>query len=160
MRRMDRAITNKEDIKNILDTCKVCRLGMIENNQPYIVPLNYGYTWDDQLVLYFHGAKQGRKIEALKQVKEVCFEMDCDHALIEGDYATDYSYKYRSIIGYGQVTFYPEKQAKKKALHALMLQQANMPASMVERIPYEEKWIDVTEVFSITVTSLEAKGQI
>lgn len=160
MRRSDRAIVKKEEIENILLSCKVCRLAMIENNQPYIVPLNFGYTWDDELILYFHGAKQGRKIDAMKINKEVCFEMDCDHELIPGDYATDYSYGYRSIIGYGKISFKETMEEKRKALEVLMLQQANMPKHLIKKLPYENKWVDACAVFTLKVTSLQAKGQI
>jgi nitroimidazol reductase NimA-like FMN-containing flavoprotein (pyridoxamine 5'-phosphate oxidase superfamily) len=45
MRRKDREITNVNDKIAIISECKVCRLGLSENNYPYIVPVNYGYTY-------------------------------------------------------------------------------------------------------------------
>ena len=43
MRRKDRAVTDMQEIKAFLDEQKVARLGMNDDGQVYIVPLNYGY---------------------------------------------------------------------------------------------------------------------
>lgn len=60
MRRHDREVKNLEGIREILDVCKVCRLGMYDGGEVYIVPMNYGYELDgDKLTLYFHGAREG-----------------------------------------------------------------------------------------------------
>jgi nitroimidazol reductase NimA-like FMN-containing flavoprotein (pyridoxamine 5'-phosphate oxidase superfamily) len=62
MRRKDKEITNIEDKINIIDQCKVCRLGLSENNKPYIIPLNYGYSFENNmLTLFFHSAKEERR---------------------------------------------------------------------------------------------------
>ena len=46
MRRHDREVKNLEGIREILDVCKVCRLGMYDGGEVYIVPMNYGYELD------------------------------------------------------------------------------------------------------------------
>jgi len=41
-----------------------------ENNYPYIVPMNYGYVYENEkLTLFFHGAKEGKKIGILNNKK-------------------------------------------------------------------------------------------
>jgi nitroimidazol reductase NimA-like FMN-containing flavoprotein (pyridoxamine 5'-phosphate oxidase superfamily) len=45
MRRKDKEIVNIEDKIKIIDQCKVCRLGLSENNKPYVIPLNYGHSF-------------------------------------------------------------------------------------------------------------------
>jgi len=42
MRRKDREVTEMEEIQQIFDECKVCRIGIMDENGPYIVPVNYG----------------------------------------------------------------------------------------------------------------------
>ena len=44
MRRKDREVTEMEEIQQIFDECKVCRIGIMDENGPYIVPVNYGYV--------------------------------------------------------------------------------------------------------------------
>ena len=38
MRRKDRKVTNPEEIRKVLEECKVCRLGMTDGEKIYIVP--------------------------------------------------------------------------------------------------------------------------
>ena len=56
--------------------CDTCRVAMFDETFPYIIPLNFGTDLEDnQLYLYFHGAKIGKKIDLMKQNKNVSFEM-------------------------------------------------------------------------------------
>lgn len=75
LRRKDREVTETNELIQIIDQCKVCRIGMQDNAGLYIVPMNFGYTYENnQLVLFFHSAKEGRKIQALKENSVVCFD--------------------------------------------------------------------------------------
>ena len=88
MRRKEREITDTHQLQQILEECKVCRVAMQDKDGLYLVPLNFGYQYQDgKLTLYLHSSKEGRKISALSQNSSVCFEMDCSHKLVEGDVA-------------------------------------------------------------------------
>ena len=124
MRRKDREIVDINDKMAIIAECKVCRLGLSENNFPYIVPLNYGYIFENnKLTLFFHGAKEGKKIEMIKNNNNACFEIDCDGKLIERDKPSNYSYEYKSIIGFGKIYFLETNEDKTNGLNKLMKQQ-------------------------------------
>jgi len=71
MRRQDKEIQNEPEIKAIIKKAGVCRLGMINGNKPYIVPLCFGYHDN---VLYFHSSLKGKKIDILQKNPNVCFE--------------------------------------------------------------------------------------
>ena len=60
MKRQDKEIQNRQLIDEIISQALVCRLGLCRDNQPYVVPLNFGY---DGQRLYFHSAQKGMKIE-------------------------------------------------------------------------------------------------
>ena len=53
----------------------------------FVVPVNYGFEWEDELLLYFHSAKEGRKADAFRKDPNVAFELDCGYEVITGDYA-------------------------------------------------------------------------
>lgn len=54
--------------------CRTASVAMIDRNVPYVVPLSYGYELkEDSLVLYFHCAKEGRKLNILRCNDKVCF---------------------------------------------------------------------------------------
>ena len=54
MRRAEKEIKDQTDIDNIIKEARVCRLAMADKDQPYVVPLNFGY---DYPYLYFHDAR-------------------------------------------------------------------------------------------------------
>ena len=131
MRRKDREITNINEKMEIIEKCKVCRLGLSENNLPYVVPLNYGYIFEnDKLTLFFHGAIEGKKIEMIKNNYNACFEIDCDGKLIERDKPSECSYEYKSIIGFGKIIFLETNEEKIKGLNCLMKQQTGIDMNL------------------------------
>ena len=47
-------------------------VGMADGSRIYIVPMNFGYEFEgDSLILYFHGAGEGRKLELIRKNPEV-----------------------------------------------------------------------------------------
>jgi len=154
MRRKDREVKDLQEILNIIDACKVCRIAMQDKEGLYIVPMNFGYIYTEGcLQLYFHSAKEGRKIEAFKANSDICFEMDCEHRLIEGDKACDYSYAYKSIIGYGKVVFIDEPEEKKLALSALMKHQTG------KDFKFTDNMTDSVCVFKIVARDFSGKAR-
>lgn len=124
MRRNDREITDIKEKIAIIEQCKFCRLGLSDGNFPYIIPLNYGYTYDDEkLTLFFHGAIEGKKIEIMKKNNNSCFELDCDTQLTEGNSPCEYGYNFKSIIGFGEIIFLETSDEKSNGLKQLMKHQ-------------------------------------
>ncbi|HAH61874.1 MAG TPA: hypothetical protein DCL73_07230 [Treponema sp.] len=124
MRRTDREITDGATIRAILDSCKVFRLAMSAENVPYVVPLNYGYVFENgKYTVYFHCAQEGKKLDILRANNTVCFEMDTDHELTTAESACGYGYNYSSIIGNGIVKILDDAEDKKNGLKILMKHQ-------------------------------------
>jgi nitroimidazol reductase NimA-like FMN-containing flavoprotein (pyridoxamine 5'-phosphate oxidase superfamily) len=124
MRRKDKEIVNVEDKISIINQCKVCRLGLSENNKPYVVPLNYGYSFENNmLTLFFHGAAKGKKIDIIRHNANACFEIDCDNKLIESERACNYGYAFKSIIGFGEIKILEDREEKNNGLKKIMEHQ-------------------------------------
>lgn len=124
MRRADREVKDEKIIRHVLESCKVCRLGMMDSGRVYIVPMNYGYEYEEgRLTLYFHGAGEGKKIRLLRDNPAVGIEMDGEHALAAGRTACQYSYYYASIIGNGRAGMVTDLKEKSKALAIIMKHQ-------------------------------------
>ena len=151
MRRKERELTETADKLAVIEECKVCRLAMTDGNSPYIVPLNFGYTWENEvLTLYFHGAREGMKIDILKKNPAVCFEMDCGHRLIEADDPAGYSYAYQSIIGFGSIVFVEDLQEKNRGLNILMKHQAGREGFTLPDAALEKTCVYKVEAVSFT----------
>lgn len=122
MRRKERAIEDLTEIKKLVEACHVVRIAMTDEEYPYIVPVNFGYQWQEEaLTLYIHGARQGKKLRLIQQNNKVAVEMDTDHELISGGMRPDkYSYGYRSLIGYGDAEILDDLDQKRQALQLLL----------------------------------------
>lgn len=154
MRRKDREIESVEEILEILDRCAVCRLGLAQDGQPYIVPLNYGYAWEGgKLTLYFHSAGEGRKLDILRENNRACFEVDGGHRLLEAADPCGHSFAYESVIGFGRVDFLTEREEKTAALNRLMQHQTGKDAAY----PYSDAQLDAVTIYRLTVSSFTGK---
>ena len=82
MRRSDREITDRNEILQVMERCDVCRLALNDGEYPYILPLNFGMEQaGEQIILYFHGATEGKKLDLIARDPRASFEMDCGHIL-------------------------------------------------------------------------------
>ena len=158
MRRKDREVLDEVKIDKFIRNCDCCRIGFYdkENNEVYIVPLNFGYSnVDNKRVFYFHGAKEGRKIELISKTKKVSFEMDSNHELIIGKMACNYSERYQSVMGTGLISFVEDKDEKIAALNEIMFQSAGK-----KDWDFPEPMLNGVAVFMIEVTSLSCKEHL
>jgi len=152
MRRKDREVTDINDLLAIVEECRICHLGLIDDKGMYIVPLNYGYEYINQrLSLYFHSAHVGRKIDAIINNPNVCIEMDCDHRLIEGEKACDYSFGFKSIIGNGLASIVSDYHEKLKGLSLLMKHETQ------REFEFDEKMVNQVSVIKVEVNEFTGK---
>lgn len=147
MRRKDREVNAPEEIQRIFDTCKVCRLGLQDEGGVYVVPMNFGYCVENgRYILYFHGAKEGKKIDLIQKNMQVGIEMDCGHELVQGDIACQYSYHYCSVIGKGKAQIVEDSQEKSRALAIIMKHQTGREFDEFEKNPKLEKAVAIIRV--------------
>lgn len=157
IRRKDREIADLNEILDLLKQCKVCRLALCMNNKPYIVPLNYGYTYaDNKLTLYFHSALVGRKIDMLRANPRVCFETDTGHELVRGETACTYSFRYASVIGSGCILFIDDKDEKISALNILMRRQSGEDRDFI----FNDADIEKVLVYKLIVEEFTGKRHL
>ena len=154
MRRKDREIIHIEDKIKIISECKVCRLGLSQNNQPYIIPLNYGYSFDGHnLILYFHSANEGKKLDIIRSNHNACFEIDCHHKLIEAERACNYGYMFKSITGFGKIIFMETEDEKNNGLNQIMKHQTGKE----ERYNFDNDALKNVTVYKLLVEEFTGK---
>lgn len=156
MRRKDREVTDKNKIEEIIKSCYCCRVGFNDDGEVYIVPLNFGYCLqDDNYTFYFHGAKEGRKIDLINKNPYVGFELDTNYRLNTGEIACEYSCRFQSIIGNGTASIVDDIAEKEKGLSLIM--KHNTGKSEWE---FNEKMLSAVCVFKIAVTALSCKEHL
>ena len=121
MRRAEREVTDPEQIRAILEGCDRFRLGLWDGEEVYVVPLSYGYHYEEGCcTFYFHGSAQGRKAEALARGGNVGFELDRGVELVTAEVACGHSTRYQSIVGSGEVKRLMDLEEKRLALGKIM----------------------------------------
>ncbi len=150
MRRKDREVTDFNEIVSILEKCDVVRLGMYDGNEPYIVPLNYGYKCEgNKLSLYFHSAIEGRKVDILREYPNVCFEADCSFSLIKGEQPCTWSAFHESVMGKGKIRFIDDVAEKTQAMDCLMKRYGFEGTPKYDEAVFKRTLLYVLEVSSV-----------
>lgn len=121
MRRMDRAVTDPQEITEIMSRCEVLRLAINTEGAPYVLPVNFGME-PDGMTLYIHGANRGTKYDLIAKDNRVGFELDCNHGLVLDDGDHSCTMDYESVVGWGIVEEVTEEAQKRHALKLLMKQ--------------------------------------
>jgi len=153
LRRKDLEVTGKENIDPILQACRVCRIAMISEGKPYILPMVFGYEWEgERLVLYLHCGLKGRKNDALRSCPQTCFEMDREEGLIgEGGPAHRHSRAFSCIIGEGAVEFAENNDQRRYGFDRIMEHQTGRSGWS-----YVDAYLATTEVLRIRADSFQA----
>ena len=136
MRRADREITNYQQIKSIIEQAKVVHIGMIDNDRPYVVPMQYGFVFaDGTLTLYVHCAKEGRKLDILKKNPRVFIELETNVAIVSGgDVPCKYGSEYASVMGDGTAVIVEDVAEKISGLQLMMKTQSGRDFEITEQM--------------------------
>ena len=154
MRRMDLAITDDREIDRVIQSCDCCRLAFADGKRPYIVPLNFGFCWEDGVrVFYFHGASAGRKVDLIRSLGYAGFELDTNHQLNPHEKPCDFSMGYQSVVGEGEIQELTDLAAKTQALQIIMKQVSGR-----DGWEFPPTVLSKTGVFRLTVKEICARG--
>ena len=149
MRRSDREVCDPREIEEIIATAVVCRLGLIDGDRPYIVPVCFGYE-DNHL--YVHCAPVGHKIDLLTANPNVCVELEANVELTRSDLACEWVFRYRSAIGYGRGSIIADGEQKEHCLDVIL---AHYGGSGPQR--YKRTSLDKLVIIDIAMESWTAK---
>ena len=145
-------VTEPQQIRHILDTGKVLHLGLAVDDEPYVVPMNYGYALEDEkLTVYLHSAVQGKKLDMIRANPNVFFEIDCDLMPFEGRVPCQYGLVYSSVMGRGKATIVEDVEEKKRAMSILMKTQTG------KDFTFEDRLVTIVAVIRIDVSEYTAK---
>ena len=152
MTKRELQITDPDQIKEILDTARVLHLGLAVDNEPYVVPMNYGYSIEDgKLVLYLHSALRGKKLDMIRANPNVFFSLECGLTPFEGQVACQYGLAYSSVMGRGTARLVEDVEEKKQAMSILMKTQTG------KDFTFEDRLVSIVAVIRIDVEAYTAK---
>ncbi len=148
MRRKDKEIKEKSQVEQVIQAARVCHLALADNGQPYVVPLNFGYR---DGVVYFHSAREGRKIDMLKANPRVCLAFSSPGDLVQGDTACKWGQLFESVIAFGKARLVEDEDERRAGLDAIMAQYGGPEGE------YPESKLKITAVIAVTINEMTGK---
>ena len=153
MRRKDREVTDIDAIIGIIDECDIIRIGLADGDYPYIVPVNFAYTYNEGVIKFFiHGAMAGRKYELMNRNGKCTFEMDIP---LEMDCITekrDVTMRYKCVMGTAVIRFLHDDE-KQNAIDNIIMARYDETRCF----DYNRSAVNRTAVAELTVNSITAK---
>ncbi len=150
MRRSDRQVTDFNEVLNILDGCDTIRVAFNDSPYPYCVPLSFGYeVTDGKLYIYFHSAKEGKKLDLIKKDCRVCVEADKLISFV--DRGTSVTADYASIIAFGRAEIVTGNECVRGL--ELLLKHCKIEGHSAKECAAR----DITAVVKITVDEITGK---
>jgi nitroimidazol reductase NimA-like FMN-containing flavoprotein (pyridoxamine 5'-phosphate oxidase superfamily) len=128
------------------------RVAFADNNMPYIVTMNFGYSGGDHPSFYFHCAKEGKKIEMMRKNNFVCFELDTDHEIYSGENGCDWGMKFSSVVGYGKISLLEERESRINGLDCIMSHYSDRP-----KFSYDERVLSNTTILRLEIEEMTGK---
>lgn len=153
MRRKEREVTDINKILKIIAKAKFLHLGLFTDSYPYVVPLHYGYEYQNGvLIFYMHSAKEGYKLDLIRQNPKVCITLETDVKLLSGgEIPCMYGSSFASVMGTGIAELVDNPQEKIHGLNLLMQNQTG------QTFEINENMAATVEVIKVVINDFSSK---
>lgn len=150
LRRVDKEITDERIHKKILKSAKHVTLALSMNNQPYLVSLSHGYD-EDHNRIYFHCAKEGKKLDYLRSNNVVWGQALLDQGYFEGEC----NHMFASVHFSGKATFVTDPDQKLAAIIYMIRQLNSNPEHFLSKFKSEK--LKDTVIVGIDIDCMSGK---
>ena len=143
-------INNRDEINNILKSCKTCFLAMSENDFPYVLPMNFALDKDSVIL---HSAQSGRIWETLKRNNNVCINWTLGEELAWQNVQVGCSYrvKSKSVLVEGKAEMIDDFDEKTRLLKLLMNQYSD------REFKFSKPSVENVGIIKVKIEKLSAK---
>lgn len=155
MRRQDRQLKTRDEIDGILMKGKFVVLSLCQDNEPYIVTLNYGYDQSHNC-LYLHCANEGLKLDFITRNPLVCGTVIIDKGYIDNECG----HEYETAVLRGKVQFINTLEEKRLGIEIILSHlEANPQPIMQKRLKTDDifKTINVLKLVILDITGKKGR---
>lgn len=149
MRRAKRAISD-EDARSLLAKGRRATLAVNgDDGYPFAFPIDYRFDADANKI-YFHGAKAGQKVDALRRSDKVCLTVMGNERLEDGEWAP----YVQSVVVFGRCRLVDDAAKTEAEVRRLALKYYPS-AEEVER--ELEKYLSAVQLYEVEIEHLTGK---
>ncbi len=152
MRRKKNEITDSPEVEAVLRGAEVLHLALNAAGAPYVLPLSFGF---EPGRIYFHCAREGRKLDLIRADGNVGFEVESDVRLKEPESPSDpceYGVRFKSVIGTGKARIVEDPEERIHGLRLVM--EHYVPGEW----QFKEEKLAITTVVCIDIATLSGKN--
>lgn len=125
---------------------------MGDDDYPYAIPVSYVYAHSK---LYFHGAKSGHKIDAIKKYDKASFCVIDQDQIVPEEYTT----YFRSVIVFGRIRIMDDEAEMKKAIQALAVKYYPDDSESEQQKAIDREWAPLCMI-ELSIEHLSGKEAI
>jgi nitroimidazol reductase NimA-like FMN-containing flavoprotein (pyridoxamine 5'-phosphate oxidase superfamily) len=151
-RRSQRGNYDRETVHAILDEARVCHVGFLVDEQPYVIPTIHARIGD---ALYFHGSAANRMMTTLAAGGRACVTVTLIDGLVLARSAFHHSMEYRSVVVFGTARAVTDHDEKLEALEHVV--EKIMPGRWADTRPPSDAEMKSTLVIAIAMEEASAK---
>jgi len=143
-------IVRAEEMHDVIKRSKFCHIGMIDDNEPYVLGFNFGFYNE---TIYLHCSKYGKKLNVLRKNKRICASFSVDHEFFarHDHVACSWRMRYRSVLAWGNVEFVDSYEEKENALKIIMAQYSDKDFS------FNKPAVNNVEILKIKVDKMTGR---
>jgi nitroimidazol reductase NimA-like FMN-containing flavoprotein (pyridoxamine 5'-phosphate oxidase superfamily) len=147
IRRKDKQVQDKSWIEDVLKRGQYLYLGLAApDGDPYVVPLGYAY---EDGAIYLHGAANGLKTDLIAANPRASFNVTLDIELVRDEKGSEFTNKYRSVTGFGDISAITALDEKNAAL-AILMKHYGGPHSDITEERSKSVWVAKISIRELT----------
>ncbi|MBC7234865.1 MAG: pyridoxamine 5'-phosphate oxidase family protein [Chloroflexi bacterium] len=120
---------------------------------PYVLTLSYGYAPEER-ALYFHTARQGLKLDILRQNPQVCGTVVEERGYLQGRCAQPY----RSVVYRGRMEILESLEEKRHGIEVLLQHLEEDPEIMRDRLRRRGETYERVCVLRLRIQEISGKA--
>ena len=152
MRRKDREIIDRDRIIEVIKLGQYAVIGLCKDSEPYVVTMSYGFD-EETDTFYFHGAKEGHKIDFIKSNPKACLTIIQDNGYQDGHC----THLYRSIVVRGDMVLIDDTAERVQAIKAMIIHLETDGEKQLKLIEDSNRIWRNTQMFKLNIESMTCK---
>lgn len=153
-RKPDRGAYDRATVHAILDEGLVAHVGVVDDGQPFVIPINYVRDGDSVVL---HGSSASRTMRLLASGAAACLTVTLLDGLVLARSANNHSTNYRSVVVVGSASLVDDPDEKLAALRAIVERVA--PGRWDEIRPPNAQEFKSTMVVRLSLDEASAKAR-
>jgi nitroimidazol reductase NimA-like FMN-containing flavoprotein (pyridoxamine 5'-phosphate oxidase superfamily) len=140
-----------ETVYQIVDEALICHVGLVEDNQPIIIPMLHARK-DDQILL--HGSSKSRLLQYVQSGGPLCITITLVDGLVLARSVFHHSMNYRSVVLFGRGEVVPEAEKLSCLEH---FTECMLPGRWQDARPPNEIELKATTIVAMPIELASAK---